>query len=166
MQIKFYYLFTLQKQLFKEEIFLFFCVKQILNILDTFCLFYIEIIKLRERGVTPPADICQILLIIVMYLSLSLCRPGPILLQCEMYGGVLDQYACSYTQAQGQCIIPSVYIYTDSISMQLTYLHNHKHSGSVQPDHNISHLRLSKMWQDRPHPIQLTCICTSQCVYL
>lgn len=58
MQIKFYYLFTLQKQLFKEEIFLFFCVKQILNILDTFCLFYIEIIKLRERGVTPPADIC------------------------------------------------------------------------------------------------------------
>ena len=70
MQIKFYYLFTLQKQLFKEEIFLFFCVKQILNILDTFCLFYIEIIKLRERGVTPPADICQILLIIVMYPSL------------------------------------------------------------------------------------------------
>ena len=58
MQIKFYYLFTLQKQLFKEKIFLFFCVKQILNILDTFCLFYIEIIKQRRRGVTPPADIC------------------------------------------------------------------------------------------------------------
>ena len=55
MQIKFYYLFTLQKQLFKEEIFLFFCVKQILNILDIYILFVlyreIEIIKLREREV-------------------------------------------------------------------------------------------------------------------
>ena len=82
------------------------------------------------------------------------CKPALILVECEMYGGVLDQYACSHTQALGQCIIPSVYIYTD-ISIQLTYLHNHKRSQPWHPDYNNSHLLLSEMLQDkhRPHPV-------------
>ena len=132
--------------------------EQIKNILHKF-LFVLFLHKTGKERSDPCCRYCQNLLIIV---SASLCRPGPILLECEMYGGVLDQYACSHTQALGPCIIPSVYIYTD-ISMQLTYLHNHKRSQPGHPDYNNSHLLFSEMWRDKQTPSSslLTHICTS-----